>query len=163
MAKYRLERLILLISTVFIFSGCGYKFLTGGGKKVFLHPVLNSTMQPRIDVYLSGELKKTFVEYPEFSIVNRESEADCVLHVTIKKWERLPLFFSKEGRDEITIARFYVAIELTVSGAGQGTFTEEINDTLSVSLAGDYQEDAVLQKISQKLAGKIYFYLLEKI
>jgi hypothetical protein len=162
MVKFRLERLTLLISIFLVFSGCGYKFISGGGKKVFLQSVLNSTLQSRIDLYLAGEIKKVFVEYPEFSPVNHEDAADYVLQVNIKKWERMPMFFSKEGRDEISIAKFYIETEVVVSRKKQKLFTDLISDVLAVSLVNAYDEEYILQKISKKLADKIYFYMLEK-
>lgn len=163
MVKYRLKKLILLVSLFVICSGCGYRFISEKDKNLFLRPVLNSTLQPRIDLYLSGELKKTFIEYPGFSVVDREGVADYILQVNIKKWERLPLFFSKEGDDEIVIAKFRIETEITLSSQMQKTFSETIVDTFSTSLGREYKEDEVHQNISRKLAEKIYFYLMEKI
>jgi hypothetical protein len=162
MAKSRLKRLILLISLIPIFSGCGYKFIAATGKKIFLRPIVNSTLQPNIDIYLNKELRQTLIEYPEFSPVNQEKAAEYLMHIEIKKWERLPLFFSKEGGDEITIAKFQIEVEVAVSKKG-GKFTPvTIKDTLSVPLAREYKEEDILQKTSKKLSDKIYIYLLEK-
>ncbi len=163
MAKFRLKRSILPVSLILIaFSGCGYRFISPECRNIFLRPVLNSTIQPRIDICLSGELKKTLIEYPEFSVVNSEDAADCVMQVNIKKWERLPLFFSKEGDDEIVIAKFRIEAEIVISGPSLDTSAETIADTFSASLATEYNEDEVHQKISRKLAEKIYFHLMEK-
>ncbi len=162
MAKLRLEKSILLISLIIIFGSCGYQFIKEDGKKVFIHTVSNSTLQPKIDLYLADELKKTLIEYPEFSLVNNEGAADYVLCVDIKRWERMPLFFSKAGEDEITIAKFKVETELSVSCDGKQLLHDIISDTFSVSLVSGYKEEEILQRISQKLSGRIYFYLLEK-
>ncbi len=162
MARYRPERLVLLISAVLLLGGCGYRFISSGGEKIFLRQVSNSTLQPRIGIFLSGELKTTFVEYPGFSPVNSEKDADLALHVNIKKWERLPLFIEKKGTDEITIARFNIETAIAVTRKGQTVMEDTVSDTLSVSLAKEYDEDGILREISRKLAAKIYFYLLDK-
>lgn len=163
MGKYRLKKSTLLVSLLFIFGGCGYKFISGINRAVFLKPILNSSMQPGIDLSLSGELKNTLVQYPGFTISGKEADADCILEVNIKKWERFPLFFSTEGDDKIVIAKFRVETDISLSEPARKPFTKTIADTFSISLATEYKEDEVLRKISRKLAERIYFLLMERI
>ncbi|MBN1445994.1 MAG: hypothetical protein JW957_07810 [Candidatus Omnitrophica bacterium] len=152
----------LLISACFLLSGCGYKFVAGGQPKITVKPVLNYSLQPLADICLSEAVKKVFVEYPDFSLVNSEAAADYVLHLKINRWKRKPVFFSRKDSKDIAIAGFETETEISLFKNGENIFTETVKETFSASLAEEYREDYVLEKISQKLAEKIYFRVLDK-
>lgn len=162
MAKLRPAKLALLISACFLLNGCGYKFVTGEQPKINVKPVLNYSSQPLADFYLSEAIRKAFIEYPDFSLVNSEAAADYVLHLKINRWKRNPVFFSRKDSKEIAIAGFDTETEISLFKNGENVFTETVKETLSVGLAEEYREDYVLEKISQKLAEKIYFRVLDK-
>ncbi len=162
MAKLRPKRLALLISACLLLSGCGYKFVTGGQPNINVKPVLNYSSQPLADIYLSEAMRKAFVEYPDFSLVNSEAAANYVLHLRINSWKKEPVFFSRKDSKNIAIAGFYTETEISLFKNGENIFTGTVKETLPVSLAEEFREDYVLEKISQKLAEKIYFMVLDK-
>ncbi len=162
MAKLRPKSYVFLISMVVFFSGCGYKFITGADRKIFIHPIVNSSTQPLADIYLDRAVRKIFVENAGFSIMNSETAADYALHLSIRKWERSPLLFPADNPKEIVVAKFYIEAEISASKNSENLFVDKVSETFDESLYTEYNEDEVLEKISEKLARKIYFKLIQE-
>lgn len=162
MEKRHLKNSAVIISMVVLICSCGYKFLSTSKAKIFVSPVVNYSLQPLVDIYLTNALRDVFIEYPEYQPVKNSSDAEYILDVHIKKWERVPLFFSEEKSREIAIAKFSVETEIILHRNGKVILTNTIADNISVSLAKSYQEEDILYETSKKLALKIYFYILER-
>ncbi|MCM8830076.1 MAG: hypothetical protein NC824_03660 [Candidatus Omnitrophica bacterium] len=162
MVKMPLKNCVAIISITFLLCGCGYKFLSTDKTKIFIYPVTNHSLQPLVDVYLTDALRGVFIEYPEYQLVKNLSDADYGLKVNIKKWKRVPLFFSGEKSREIVIAKFLVETEIQLFEGPKIIFTDTIVDNISTSLGKEYEEESILMDISKKLALKIYFHIIEK-
>ena len=162
MVKMLLRNCAAIISITVLLCGCGYKFLSTAKTKIFIYPVTNYSLQPFVDVYLSGALRDVFLEYPEYHPVKNLSDAEYALKVNIKKWERSPLFFSGEKSREIVVAKFLVETEIELSEGEKVIFTDTITENISASLGKEYEEEDILKDVSKKLAMKIYFHIIER-
>ncbi|MCX8081802.1 MAG: hypothetical protein N3D17_00120 [bacterium] len=157
-----LLRNYVVISMTLLLCGCGYKFISNAKAKIFIQPVLNYSLQPLVDIYLTEFLRDVFIKYAEYQPVKNSSDAEYTLKVLIKKWERTPLFFSGERSREIVIAKFIIEAEVILYKGENIVFTDTITDNISTSLGKEYEEEGVLKDISEKLANKIYFRIIDR-
>lgn len=162
MAKFRLIKYLLMISTVLVFNNCGYKFLNTKGTSVFIPIIQNSSLTPQLEIYLTNELIKVFTESPYFFYTSSEKDSDIKIKINIKKVERVPLFHSSDKIPNIVSAKFSIDTYVQLFKRDKLILEEIITENISASLVVDNKEEEVLKKISEKLSEKIYFWLLEK-
>lgn len=160
MEKLQLKK-YLLFSLIIFFAGCGYKFIHQKEKKIYIETISNHTFQPQLEIYLDESLRDVINSYPEFSIVNSKKYADCSLKINLLKLVREPLFFSGEKTDEIVNARFNVKFEVILKEKGKLISQKILSEKLSFSLARDFEEEKILKKLSDEIAVRVYFWLVE--
>jgi len=157
-----LLRKYLLYSLIIFFTGCGYKFIHQREKRIYIEPISNYTFQPQMEIYLNESLRDTITSYPGFSLVNSKKAADYSLKIKLLKLEREPLFFSREKANEIVNARFNINFDVFLKKEGEVISHRIFSETLSFPLTRTFEEEKVLQKLCQKIALKIYFWLVEE-
>ena len=112
-----LARLLLLLMTLSVLTGCGYTLgttngLAAGEKKIQITPFLNHTVQPGLGDAVTTALRRTIQHDGTYHLAT-QGDADVIDTGTITKYDRHELNF--EPRDVLTVKDFRVNIEAKVT------------------------------------------------
>jgi outer membrane lipopolysaccharide assembly protein LptE/RlpB len=160
MAKLSGKNLAVVSLFVFLLSGCGFHHLDMSDTSLCILPVHNVTLQPAMEIYLTQAVKEAYLEYPSFSLVDSDEEADYILKIKLKKFGRIPLFYS--DNDRIVSARFITEVEVGILSRDKIIAEETLSQNFAFSLKQDYREEEILRKVSRELARKIYFWTINE-
>lgn len=161
MEKKQLVKSVLISLLLFIFSGCGYKFINKGVERaVYVRDIENMTLQPKLEIYLSKQLTDVIVKYPSLTLVSSKDIADYILTVKLYKTNRTPLFYSRDNSDEIVSTRFEVEGEVILEKDNK-IYRRKFKQKFSYPVSKRYEEEKVLSRISKKIAIQIYSIIIE--
>jgi hypothetical protein len=160
MGKLLMKKLI--ISSIFIFFTSCYlnKNIQGKNIKISFEKIENFSDQPNLTFILKEKLEETFLEYPKFEITNSE-KSDYFINLKILKFERVPLFFSKEDTDNIVGAKYEIEVDFNLRRKDSSIINKKFNESFSTSIYKEYNEEEILSRICERIAKKLYFEILK--
>jgi len=154
--------LILLGILVLATAGCGYHLMKTEARTVLIGRIINESLQPQVETRITESLNDLLLAHPVFSPAATSGSADITLSGAIRKFERSPLFFSTGDPPAVTMARYRVAIALSLRERN-GTVTDvTVNEEFSINLTGGFDEEKMVAGISDLAAKKILFLLTER-
>jgi outer membrane lipopolysaccharide assembly protein LptE/RlpB len=109
--------LVLVISTLLLQIGCGYKLvgrgqgLPRGLKRVFIPIFVNKTGEPQIEREITRTIRQEFMSDGRIKMVSR-SRADAILTGEILSYVLTPLSF--DTKDNVTEYRLNMTIHITL-------------------------------------------------
>lgn len=156
----KLIKIISLISFLFI-SGCKIEKNFSEKNKIYLEKMMDYSDQPQLIFFLTNGIREVILKYQGFTIVNSEEEADYSLKIEIEKFERIPLFFSKEDSNDIAGAKFDIEWKVKIKEKGEVIFEKNLNYNFSFPTYRNYEEEKILNEISEKIARMTYYVLMD--
>ncbi|MCM8803942.1 MAG: hypothetical protein NC833_01645 [Candidatus Omnitrophica bacterium] len=154
-----MKRLIKVFSIFLFFTSC-YLNKNINGKRIFFERIENFSNQVNLTFILNQKIKERILEYPGLSITDIKENADYIVNLKILKFERIPLFYSKEA-DNIVGAKFEIGLKLDLKEKDKLIFDKNLFETISFSIYKEYNEEEILNKISERVAKKVYFEILK--
>ncbi|MGC8976919.1 MAG: hypothetical protein ACP5OB_04785 [Candidatus Ratteibacteria bacterium] len=161
MGKLLLKKLIRVFSIFIIFTSCYLSKNFQGNKRIYFEKIENFSNQPNLTFVLNEKIRELIIKYPEFNISNNEKFSDYIADLKILKFERKPLFYSNENSDDIVGAEFQIEVRLILKENGVIITDKNLVEKFSTSIFRIYNEEEVLDKISERIAKKIYFEILK--
>lgn len=162
--RRRVRFLAISLISVLFFSGCGYKVVKRQEKRIlFVKKIINNTLQPKLEIYLSKNLTQTIVNFPCFSLGSKPEISDYILTISLDKIETVPLFYSKQDSEEIVSRRFKIEGELLIEKGGNLQKKNKFAQSVSFPISKSYEEEKIMDEITRKIAVKIYSILMGEI
>ncbi|MFA5645963.1 MAG: LPS assembly lipoprotein LptE [Candidatus Ratteibacteria bacterium] len=157
----RLLSLPLLSFALLSLAGCaGYSIVSDSKSTVYVHPFLNKTLEPQLDLFLTRQLKKIILERPGISLAQDETHADIVIKGTIVECVRGVDFFSKD--EEVEMARYTVSIAYAFH-SGENKTSDTLTGVWHASLVTGFNRYSLLSNLADSLANSIYMRLIEYV
>ncbi|MCM8772134.1 MAG: hypothetical protein NC922_03525 [Candidatus Omnitrophica bacterium] len=155
-----MKRLKILSSfcLLFVFVSC-YLNKNIAGKKIYFEKFENFTLNSSLNFFLNEKIKEIFLKYPGYTLTETKENSDYVCQLQILKFERIPLYYSKENIYEISGARFEIKVKISIKN-NDLNFEKELVESVSTSIHKEFKEEDILSRISEGIAKKIYFEFL---
>ena len=172
-AAGRLRGLLLVVFTLVLTAGCGYRFSPGGEwidsgiRAIFVDNIVNSTSEPLVEVYVRGGFEDQFRKSPRFRLASSREAADAVLRGTITSLSTA--YVAHDRFDKGTESRAVMALNLSFEERRTGkTLWSVANFTGSESFRVDQanpsatstNRQAALQKLSSDMAERAFRNLM---
>ena len=159
MGKLQIKKLVKNSILLFLASCYLNKNISVRNKKLYFEKIENFSNQPNLTFILKEKLEETILKYPKFEISQSE-ETDYLVDLKILKFERVPLFFSKENSEDIVGAKYEIEVDLRIKTKDR-VVDKKIQEAFSTSIYKEYNEDAILTRICDIISKKIYFEILK--
>jgi len=162
MVKLPLRKLIGVFSILIFFSSCYLSRVNLEKKEIYIEKIENLSYNPELTFVLPQKIRETILNYPGYNITDEKEKADYILNLKILKFERYPIFYSREDADNIVGARFEIEVEMNMKERDGKEIKKVIKETFSSSIFKEYNEEEIISRISERIAKKFYFEILKK-
>lgn len=160
MEKLPVKKLIKVCSLFLLLTSCYINRNIVEKNKIFLEKIENYTSHSILNFLLEENLKKNILSYSGFTITNLKENTDYILLIKILKSERIPIFFDKKNIDNIVGTQYKIEVQVEIKEKDNVIFNKNLKETISFSIYKDYKEEKIFDKLSERIAQKIYFELL---
>jgi hypothetical protein len=143
--------LLGLISLSFLSYGCSYKLGGLRSQEGRLHLVVqNDSLAPQLGPIVDQEIRKAFISFHQYELVNDASRADYHLLVTLKSYQSRPEIYQRE--DALYASGFGMKITALTTDATASVLR---NDKLVMP-----NKDQAIHALAVDLASQVSFSLL---
>ncbi len=116
----------LSLIIVALFSGCAsYKLGSHGTlpfETIYIRPAVNESFAPQSQAIISAQIREAFIRDGRVRVLNKETEADAVLDVTLTDYERQAGARSRVDTEVARTFRLELTAEISLYNANSGDF-----------------------------------------
>lgn len=163
MAKLPMKKLIKVCSIFLFLTSCYLNKNISKKNKLYFEKIENFSDQVNLTFILNQKIKETILKYPSLSIADVKERADYIVELKILKFERVPLFYSKETTDNIVGAKYEIELKINLKEKDMVIFDKDLIEVFSSSIYKEYNEEETLNRISERVAKRIYFEIFKVI
>lgn len=154
-----------LISLSFLSCGCSYKLGGLRFQEGKLHLVVrNDSLAPQLGPLVDQEIRKAFISFHQYELVNDANSADYHLLVTLKSYQSLPESYQRE--DALYASGFGMKIRALMNfSSREGDKTLELTSDATASVVRNDKllipiKDQAIHALAVDLASQVSFSLL---
>ena len=158
---------LLLLSLLFVVSGCGYHLPGRGGalpadvQTASLEMFANGTLEPFLESIVSEAVAERFIRGRLLQVVNRTGHPDAFISGEVVAYSSDPVAY--DAKDEISRYRSFMTVSALLRRAGSGealwkgtiSWSEEYPANQNKNLQEDNEASAI-QVIGERIADEIY-------
>ncbi|MCM8784854.1 MAG: hypothetical protein NC827_00955 [Candidatus Omnitrophica bacterium] len=155
-----MKKLVKVCSFFLLLTSCYINKNISVKNKIYVEKIENYSNQLLLSFLINEKLKEIIMNYPYFTITDLKEGSDYILLIKILKYERIPLFFDKKDPDNIVGVKHRIEFNIEVKGKNSIFINKNLTETISSSIYKDFKEGEIFSKLSEQIAKKIYFELL---
>jgi len=169
--KYQCAVLTIIVLTVIVFTGCGYR-LSGYGnqvpdyiKTIFIPDFENKTTRFQAEQFVTYAIRDEFIKRSSLSLVGDREKADSQLEGEISRFDVKPISSTRENTANLYKVRILLKVKFIDLKTNDIVYQDEnllFVDTYEID-TGDFfsQETETLKKIADKFASSVVTTILE--